>query len=426
VVTLDDLIDAIGVDAARFALVQRSHDQTIDLDLELLTQQNAENPVFYCQYAHARICSILAKAGEGAEAALPQTGWLVEDPSPVAMQWSDDWIARNGGQRFASRQQLQDALRTRRVEAGVIVLEGWIGPASLPRADRIELWLSNRIHPGAAGRLRSEISFSMLQLQIKNRVAAAGPLASVLLNDTKEGGLASPLASPNIRYLYEIESGRKMTAVQQSVPAWLIFGMFFVVIPLAGVLIQERNDGTLARIATFGASPLTILGGKLAAFMALNWVQLLLMLLVGRWLVPLLGGDTLYLDLQPGWFLLMVFATSAAAVVHSAARCIASTRPCNDANTASAAQNDGSSGVIGDCSVAKKSVTSGSDSMRSSCSGWIMRSRTTRLPANSSPISIRMSRARRAGKMLTSSSVTAVPIATGMITKGTTASGAVT
>jgi ABC-2 type transport system permease protein len=246
--------------------------------------------------------------------ALPQTGWLVEDPSPVAMQWSDDWIARNGGQRFASRQQLQDALRTRRVEAGVIVLEGWIGPESLPRADRIELWLSNRIHPGAAGRLRSEISFSMLQLQIKNRVAAAGPLASVLLNDTKEGGLASPLASPNIRYLYEIESGRKMTAVQQSVPAWLIFGMFFVVIPLAGVLIQERNDGTLARIATFGASPLTILGGKLAAFMALNWVQLLLMLLVGRWLVPLLGGDTLYLDLQPGWFLLMVFATSAAAV----------------------------------------------------------------------------------------------------------------
>ena len=249
-----------------------------------------------------------------ADIALPQTGWLVEDPSPVAMQWSDDWIARNGGQRFASRQQLQDALRTRRVEAGVIVLEGWIGPESLPRADRIELWLSNRIHPGAAGRLRSEISFSMLQLQIKNRVAAAGSLASVLLNDTKEGGLASPLASPNIRYLYEIESGRKMTAVQQSVPAWLIFGMFFVVIPLAGVLIQERNDGTLARIATFGASPLTILGGKLAAFMALNWVQLLLMLLVGRWLVPLLGGDTLYLDLQPGWFLLMVFATSAAAV----------------------------------------------------------------------------------------------------------------
>jgi len=78
VVTLDDLIDAIGVDAARFALVQRSHDQTIDLDLELLTRQNPENPVYYCQYAHARICSILAKAGERAGDALPQAGWTPE------------------------------------------------------------------------------------------------------------------------------------------------------------------------------------------------------------------------------------------------------------------------------------------------------------------------------------------------------------
>lgn len=249
-----------------------------------------------------------------ADIALPPTGWLVEDPSPLAMRWATDWIERNGGQRFDSRAQLHDALRARRVEAGVIVLDGWASSDSVLRPDRIELWLSNRIHPGAAGRLRTDIGFSMLQLQIKSRIAAAGPFASTLLNSAKDSALVPPPGSPSIRYLYEIESGRKMTAVQQSVPAWLIFGMFFVVIPLAGVLIQERNDGTLARIGTFGVSPLTILGGKLAAFMALNWVQLLLMLLVGRWLVPFLGGDTLYLDLQLGWFLLTVFATSAAAV----------------------------------------------------------------------------------------------------------------
>jgi ABC-2 type transport system permease protein len=249
-----------------------------------------------------------------ADIALPPTGWLVEDPSPLAMRWASDWIERNGGQRFGSRAQLQDALRARRVEAGVIVRDGWVSPESALRADRIELWLSNRIHPGAAGRLRTDIGFSMLQLQIKSRIAAAGPFAGALLNSAKESDLVPPLGSPSIRYLYEIESGRKMTAVQQSVPAWLIFGMFFVVIPLAGVLIQERNDGTLARLATFGVSPLAILGGKLAAFMALNWVQLLLMLLVGRWLVPFLGGDTLYMNLQIGWFLLTVFATSAAAV----------------------------------------------------------------------------------------------------------------
>ena len=57
-----------------------------------------------------------------------------------------------------------------------------------------------------------------------------------------------------------------------------------------------------------------MLGGKLLAFMGLNWIQLFFMLMVGRWLVPLLGGDTLHLDLSVGWFQLMVLATSAAAV----------------------------------------------------------------------------------------------------------------
>jgi arginyl-tRNA synthetase len=63
-VTLDDLIDDIGVDAARWFLLQRSHDTTLDLDLALAREQSPENPVFYVQYAHARIAAILRRAGE--------------------------------------------------------------------------------------------------------------------------------------------------------------------------------------------------------------------------------------------------------------------------------------------------------------------------------------------------------------------------
>jgi arginyl-tRNA synthetase len=68
-VTLDDLLDAIGVDAARFFLVQRSNDRTIDLNVELARSQSAENPVYYVQYAHARIASMLARLPEGRVAA---------------------------------------------------------------------------------------------------------------------------------------------------------------------------------------------------------------------------------------------------------------------------------------------------------------------------------------------------------------------
>ncbi len=63
-VTLDDLIEDIGVDAARYYMLQRSHDTTLDLDLQLAREQSQENPVYYVQYAHARIASILRKAGE--------------------------------------------------------------------------------------------------------------------------------------------------------------------------------------------------------------------------------------------------------------------------------------------------------------------------------------------------------------------------
>jgi len=63
-ITLDDLIAEIGVDATRFFMLSRSNDSTIDLDLDLAREQSAENPVYYVQYAHARISSVLRKAGE--------------------------------------------------------------------------------------------------------------------------------------------------------------------------------------------------------------------------------------------------------------------------------------------------------------------------------------------------------------------------
>jgi arginyl-tRNA synthetase len=61
-VTLDELIDDVGTDAARFFMLQRSHETTLDLDLDLARRRSQDNPVYYVQYAHARIASILRKA----------------------------------------------------------------------------------------------------------------------------------------------------------------------------------------------------------------------------------------------------------------------------------------------------------------------------------------------------------------------------
>ncbi len=60
-VTLSELVSEVGCDAARFFYVMRSHDQHLDFDMDLAKTQSNDNPVFYIQYAHARICSILSK-----------------------------------------------------------------------------------------------------------------------------------------------------------------------------------------------------------------------------------------------------------------------------------------------------------------------------------------------------------------------------
>jgi arginyl-tRNA synthetase len=61
-VTFEELLDEVGADAARYFFLRRSNDQPLDFDIALAKEHNAENPVFYVQYAHARICSILRKA----------------------------------------------------------------------------------------------------------------------------------------------------------------------------------------------------------------------------------------------------------------------------------------------------------------------------------------------------------------------------
>lgn len=64
VITLEDLVDAIGVDGARYSLVRSSVDSSLDIDLDLWTKQSSDNPVYYVQYGHARLCSIERKAKE--------------------------------------------------------------------------------------------------------------------------------------------------------------------------------------------------------------------------------------------------------------------------------------------------------------------------------------------------------------------------
>lgn len=87
VVTLEDLVEIVGVDAARYSLARYSTDSNIDIDLDLLQQQTNENPVFYVQYAHARS----RQAARNAEASGVVRGEL--DATQLVSEWDNDLLA---------------------------------------------------------------------------------------------------------------------------------------------------------------------------------------------------------------------------------------------------------------------------------------------------------------------------------------------
>lgn len=89
------------------------------------------------------------------------------------------------------------------------------------------------------------------------------------------------------------ENSFKITSVQQSVPAWLIFSMFFILIPISNTFINEKNFGTLDRIRSINISLMPILLGKIIPYYLINLFQVLFMILIGIYLMPILGTDAL-------------------------------------------------------------------------------------------------------------------------------------
>lgn len=104
------------------------------------------------------------------------------------------------------------------------------------------------------------------------------------------------------------------TSVQQNAPAWTLLAMFFLVIPLSVTLIKERQQGSLMRLQSMAVPPWVLLAGKTLPYFIINQIQVLLILLVGMYLLPRLGGDALHIGHAPGAIALLSMAASLAAI----------------------------------------------------------------------------------------------------------------
>ncbi len=103
-------------------------------------------------------------------------------------------------------------------------------------------------------------------------------------------------------------------SVQQNVPAWTIFSMFLIVIPLAGALIRERRDGMLTRLRVIPGAPSAALLGKALLFLGVCAAQFVLMFAIGAWVLPLMGTPAFTPGAHLGPAIVVGLATAAAAM----------------------------------------------------------------------------------------------------------------
>jgi len=189
---------------------------------------------------------------------------------------------------------LKEQMREERDAFGIEIEQGYakaLSQAASPLSQHVALTVA------ADTTRQTELIFAgtLREILARERLTAIlGPLA--VLSRGSADGMDPANTQPAVHYLYGSSNGNQApSAVQQNVPAWLVFGAFFVVIPLSNTLIRERQQGTLKRLRTMPVGQGTLLLGKLAPYFFVNVVQVMLMLAAGLWLVPALGGEALQL-----------------------------------------------------------------------------------------------------------------------------------
>lgn len=227
----------------------------------------------------------------GVPAQLVRAAWLRThgDPLPLPADW-------------------QEALRSGRLKY-VVQLQPGLSEAleseSLPRSAHMQLLAEPGIDGHLLNALRAEL------------VGAAGEVKGRLAFQVAGASLVGDGASMAVLVQAQRFAGASVrpTAVQQNVPAWLVFAMFFVVASMASLVVQERATGALGRLQSLGVPRRVLLASKALPYLGVNMLQAALMLALGLWGVPALGGDALSLaGVHIGALLLVLGAISLAAV----------------------------------------------------------------------------------------------------------------
>ncbi|MGM0593523.1 MAG: ABC transporter permease [Pseudomonadota bacterium] len=220
----------------------------------------------------------------------------VEGFSRTALQGGDDIAV------------LEEQVAQDRVKFALLIREGFAAGVAEPQEQApplLELLVSPTTTPQLERLFTIALNERLMAMRLQPLLER---LPGDLSGEERLAQLTQGLAVES-RYVYQGQAPERMpTSVQQSVPAWLVFAMFFVIIPLSTAFIVERQQGSLLRLRIMNISNFGLILGKILPYYVINQIQMVLMVLVGIYLVPRFGGDSL----QLGDSLLGLFIISSA------------------------------------------------------------------------------------------------------------------
>jgi len=186
----------------------------------------------------------------------------------------------------------------------------------------IEICFDPAIKPSLRNMLNGMLSATLARMEsallyksILDELRNFGPQAEQMLNLPDSHIIEKGLLQVETAYVTGSEKRQFLpNAVQHNIPGWTLFAMFFIVVPLAAGMIQERNEGMLRRLLIIPLAYIEIVAAKILVYLLVCLSQFALMFFLGKYLMPILGLAELQIGTHPEAILAVAFSASLAAI----------------------------------------------------------------------------------------------------------------
>ncbi|AGF78120.1 ABC-type multidrug transport system, permease component [Desulfocapsa sulfexigens DSM 10523] len=203
--------------------------------------------------------------------------------------------------KISSQEQLEQALNSG-LHFALTIPRGYSAQFTQKKSDRIlQLDVASDVKQDMLALFKGELRAVIIQLQVQKMLQELEPLLPGLTARSEAVRLHKNELEVHFNGL---RPDQHPTSTQQSVPSWIVFGMFFIIIPMSTIFINERKQNTLMRMQSMNVSIPLLFTGKIVPYMIINQLQAWLMIAVGMFIVPLLGAAPLTLgNSLPGLFM---------------------------------------------------------------------------------------------------------------------------